>query len=248
MLEGSVQRFGNRVRVSAQLVDARSQRQLWGQTYDRDLADVFAIQSQIAMAIAEELHAKLSASEKSEIERPATNDITAFDLYTRAKNLILTPSYGVGERPNLLQAVDLFNQSVARDPSFFRGYCQLAFVHDALYFFGHDHTSARLALAETALQAASRLRPDAGETHLARAWNLYWGYLDYDRALAELQVGRQTLPNDPQILFLTSLIQRRQGHWEESTRTLARAADLDPAQFWGAPDHCRKLCNSGALC
>jgi len=183
VLEGSVQRFGNRVRVSAQLVDARSQRQLWGQTYDRDLADVFAIQSQIAMAIAEELHAKLSASEKSEIERPATNDITAFDLYTRAKNLILTPSYGVGERPNLLQAVDLFNQSVARDPSFFGGYCQLAFVHDALYFFGHDHTSARLALAETALQAASRLRPDAGETHLARAWNLYWGYLDYDRAL-----------------------------------------------------------------
>ena len=131
----------------------------------------------------------------------------------------------------MLQAVDLFNQSVARDPSFFRGYCQLAFVHDALYFFGHDHTSARLALAETALQAASRLRPDAGETHLALAWNLYWGYLDYDRALAELQVGRQTLPNDPQILFLTSLIQRRQGHWEESTRTLARAADLDPRNF-----------------
>jgi serine/threonine-protein kinase len=131
----------------------------------------------------------------------------------------------------LLQAVDLFNQSVARDPSFFRGYCQLAFVHDALYFFGHDRTSARLALAETALQAASRLRPDAGETHLARAWNLYWGYLDYDRALAELQVARQTLPNDPQILFLTSLIQRRQGHWEESTRTLARAADLDPRNF-----------------
>jgi serine/threonine-protein kinase len=231
VLEGSVQRFANRVRVSAQLIDARSQRQLWGQTYDRDLADVFAIQSQIAMAIAEELHAKLSASEKTEIEHPATNDITAFDLYTRAKNLILTPSYGVGERPNLLQAVDLFNQSVARDPSFFRGYCQLAFVHDALYFFGHDRTSARLALAETALQAASRLRPDAGETHLARAWNLYWGYLDYDRALAELQVARQTLPNDPQILFLTSLIQRRQGHWEESTRTLARAADLDPRNF-----------------
>src|SRR5438094_9956561 len=168
VLEGSVQRFGNRVRVSAQLVDARSQRQLWGQTYDRDLADVFAIQSQIAMAIAEELHAKLSASENSEIERPATNDITAFDLYTRAKNLILTPSYGVGERPNLLQAIDLFNQSVARDPSFFRGYCQLAFVHDALYLFGHDHALARLALAETALQAASRLRPDAWETHRAR--------------------------------------------------------------------------------
>src|SRR5213079_1295655 len=162
------------------------------------------------------------------IERPATNDITAFDLYTRAKNLILTPSYGVGERPNLLQAVDLFNQSVARDPSFFRGYCQLAFVHDALYFFGHDHTSARLALAETALQAASRLRPDAGETHLARAQNLYWGYLDYDGALTELEVARQTLPNDARIFGLTGLIHRRQGRWEESTRNLERAVELNP--------------------
>jgi len=143
----------------------------------------------------------------------------------------LTPSFSVGERPNLLQAVDLLNQSVVRDPSFFRGYCQLAFANEALYFFGHDHTSARLALAEAALQAASRLRPDAGETHVARAWNLYWGYLDYDDALAELEVARQTLPNDPEILFLTSLVQRRQGHWEESIRTLERAADLDPRNF-----------------
>ena len=231
VVEGSVQRSGNRVRVNAQLVDARSHRQLWGQTYDRDLADIFAIQSEIARAIADELHAKLSPTEKSEMERPATNDITAFDLFTRAKQLILTPSFSVGERPNLLQAADLLNQSVVRDPAFFRGYCQLAFVHDALYFFGHDHTPARLALAEAALQTVSRLRPDAGETHLARAWNLYWGYLDYDSALAELEVARETLPNDPQILFLTSLIQRRQGRWEESIRTLERTADLDPRNF-----------------
>jgi serine/threonine protein kinase len=231
VVEGSVQRSGNHVRVNAQLVDARSHRQLWGQTYDRDIADTFAIQSEIARAIADELHAKLSATEKSEIERPATNDITAFDLFTRAKQLILTPSFSVGERPNLLRAADLLNQSVVRDPAFFRGYCQLAFVHDALYFFGHDHTPARLALAEAALQTVSRLRPDAGETHLARAWNLYWGYLDYDSALAELEVARQTLPNDPQISFLTSLIQRRQGRWEESIRTLERTADLDPRNF-----------------
>ena len=231
VVEGTVQRAGNRVRVNAQLIDVSTNRGLWGQSYDRDLADIFAIQTQIARAIADELHAKLSATEKSEIERPATNDITAFDLFTRAKQLILTPSFSVGERPNLLQAADLLNQSVVRDPAFFRGYCQLAFVHDALYFFGHDHTPARLALAEAALQAASRLRPDAGETHLARAWNLYWGYLDYDSALAELEVARQTLPNDPQILFLTSLIQRRQGNWEESIRTLERAANLDPRNF-----------------
>jgi TolB-like protein/Tfp pilus assembly protein PilF len=231
VLEGSVQRSGNRVRVNAQLVDARSQRQLWGQTYDRDLADVFAIQSQIAMAIADALHAKLSANEKSEIERPATTDITAFDLYTRAKQLFSTPSFNVASKPNLVQAVDLLNESVARDPSFFRGFCHLAFVHDAFYFFGHDRTSARLALAEAALEAAFRLRPDAGETHVARAWNLYWGHLDYDRALGELEVARQTLPDDPQILFLTGLVQRRQGHWEESTRSFERAANLDPRNF-----------------
>jgi TolB-like protein/Tfp pilus assembly protein PilF len=231
VVEGTVQRSGNRVRVNAQLVNAHSHRQLWGETYDRDLADVFAIQSEIAMAIADELHAKLSPTEKSEIERPATKDLSAFDLYTRARKLILTPSFGVSEKPNLLQAADLLNESVVRDASFFRAYCQLAFVHDALYFFGHDHTSARLALAEAALQATSRLRSDAGETHLARAWNLYWGYLDYDGALAELRVARQSLPNDPQILFLTSLIQRRQGHWQESTRTFEDAAALDPRNF-----------------
>ena len=213
VVEGSVQRSGNRVRVNVQLVDARTDRQLWAQTYDRDLADVFAIQSEIAKAIATELDAKLSPNEENEILRPPTNDITAFDLYTRARNLFLTPGFSVGSKPTLLEAVDLLNQSVARDSSFIRAYCQLAFVHDALYFFGHDHTPTRLALAEAAIQAVSRLSPDAGETHLARAWNLYWGYLDYDGALAELEVARRTLPNDPQILFLTGLIQRRQGHW-----------------------------------
>ncbi len=211
--------------LKAQLVDARSQRQLWGQTYDRDLADVFAIQSQIAMAIAEELHAKLSANEKSEIERSPTNDIAAFDLYSRAK--LLLASFSSTEKADLLQAADLLNQAVARDPSFFRAYCQIAYAHDALYFFGHDHTPARLAMAEAAIQAAFRLRPDAGEAHLARAWNLYWGYLDYHGALAELEVARQTLPNDPQIFYLTGLIQRRQGHCEDSIRTLERAVDLD---------------------
>ncbi len=231
LIQGSVQRAGNRVRVNVQLFDGRTERGLWGQTYDGDIADFFAIQSRIALAIADELHAQLSANEKNEIERPATKDVTAIDLYTRAKQLFLTPGYFVSSKPILLQAENLLNQSIARDPSFFQAYCQLAFVHDSLYFFGFDGTPARLALAETALETASRLRPDSDEMHLARAWNLYWGHLDYDGALAELELARRTFPNNPQLIFLTGLVQRRQGHWEDSTRTFERAAELDPRNF-----------------
>ena len=218
VVAGSVQRSGNRVRVNANLVDVRTNGQLWGQTYDRDLADVFAIQSEIAKAIAEQLQAKLSPREKIAIERPPTADVTAFDLYTRAKNLLLIGLSGP-MKANLLQAADLLNQAIARDPSFFRAYCQLAYAHDALYFLGFDHTPERLALAEAAVQAATRLRPDAGETHLARARNLYWGYLDYDGALAELGVARQTLPNDSRVFELKGLIQRRQGRWKNPHKT-----------------------------
>ncbi|HET9742359.1 MAG TPA: hypothetical protein VFQ00_06405, partial [Terriglobales bacterium] len=231
VVEGSVQRSGNRVRVNAKLVDARTDRELWGQTYDRDLADVFAIQSEIAKAIAEQLQAKLSPGEENAIERPPTADLTAFDLYTRAKNLLLT-SFSSAGKAKLLQAADLLNQAVAHDPSFFQAYCQLAQTHDRLYHLGYDHTPARLASAESAIQAAFRLRPDAGETHLARAQNLYRGYLDYKGALAELEVAGQTLPNDPGVFELKGYIERRQGRWEDSTRNLEHAIDLDPRNFF----------------
>jgi TolB-like protein/class 3 adenylate cyclase/Tfp pilus assembly protein PilF len=229
VLEGSVQRAGNRVRVNAQLVDARTDAHLWAQTYDRDLADVFAIQSEIAKTIADQLRAKLSPSEKSAIERPPTSDISAFDLYAHAKDLIITGSASSTGKADFLQAIDLLNQAVARDPSFFQAYCSLAEAHDQLYNVGYDHTSARLASAEAAIEAASRLRPNAGETHLVRARNIYQGYLDYDGALAELELARQTLPNDSRVFELTGYILRRQqGHYEEGTRSLERALDLDP--------------------
>jgi TolB-like protein len=231
VVEGSVQRSGNRVRVNAQLVDVRTDRHLWGQTYDRDLADVFAIQSEIAKSIADQLEAKLSPAEKDAIERAPTSDITAFDLYTLAKNLCLTAFGSSTTKANFVRAADLLNQAVARDPSFFQAYCLLAFAHDGLYFIGFDHTPARLAQAESAVQAASRLGPDAGETHLARAQNLYWGYLDYDGALAELEVAAQSLPNDPRVVELKGYIERRQGRWDESIRDLKRAIELDPQNF-----------------
>ena len=183
LLEGNVQRIGNRLRVNAQLIKADTDTHVWAQTYDRDVADLFAIQSEIAQAIAAQLAVQISPAEKRAIQRPPTTDLTAFDLYTRAKSLSSPAFFSNAGKKDLLEAIDLLNQAVSRDPTFFQAYCQLAWVHDVLYFLGYDRTSARLALAEAAIQAAFRLRPDAGEAHLARAENLYRGYLDYDRCV-----------------------------------------------------------------
>jgi TolB-like protein/class 3 adenylate cyclase/Tfp pilus assembly protein PilF len=226
VLEGSVQRAGNRVRVTAQLINARTDANLWAERYDRDLADVFAIQSEIAKAIAEQLQAKLSPNEKAAIEKPPTTDLAAFDLYTRAKTLLL--SLSASTQQNLQQAVGLLNQAVARDPAFFEAYYQLVYAQGWAYSVYGDHTPARLALAEAALQAATRLRPDAGETHLARANYLYYCLRDYNGALAELEAARRSLPNDPRIFELSGYILRRRGQQEEGVRNLERAVELDP--------------------
>src|SRR4029453_4622424 len=127
----------------------------------------------------------------------------------------------------VLQVIDLLNQAGARDPSFFKAYCLLAAAHDQLYFVG-DHTPGRLAAAEAAVREAFRIRPNAGEAHLARAFHLYNGYLEYDGALAELEIARRGLPNNPRIFSVTGYIQRRQGRWEEAIRSLERAIELDP--------------------
>src|SRR4029077_3378988 len=145
LLEGSVQRAANRVRVNAQLIDARNDAHLWAQTCDRDLADVFAIQSEIAKAIADQLQAKLSPNEKKAIEQPPTTDLAAFDLYSRAKSLLLTAVFSATGEPALRKAIELLDEAVKRDPSFFDAYCQLANAHETIYAVtGTDHTPARL--------------------------------------------------------------------------------------------------------
>ena len=232
VLEGSVQRAGNKVRVNAQLVNARTDMHEWAENYDRPVDDVFAIQSEIAKAIADQLQAKLSPKEKSAIEQAPTRDLVAFDLYSRAKSLILTTSFSAIGGQNLRKAVELLEQALARDSSFFLAQCQLAYAHDNLYFLGLDHTPARLAAAQAAVETAFRLQPDAGEAHLARAEHLYRGYLDYDGALAELEIARKSLPNDPRVFELTGYIARRRGRHEDGLRNLQRAVELDPRNFF----------------
>jgi TolB-like protein len=228
VVEGSVQRSGNRVRVNSQLIDARNDAHLWAQTYDRDLADVFAIQSEIAKAIADQLQAKLSPAEKNAIEQRPTSDLIVFDQYSRAKTLILTISLGASGEKNLLEAIELLNSVVARDPSFHAAFCQLVNAHELLYSVWGDHTPARLAAAEAALQRAIELRPNAPETHLARGSHLYFAFRDYNGALSELEVARAGLPNNPRIPELTSYILRRQGKYEEGLRALEQAVAVDP--------------------
>jgi TolB-like protein/class 3 adenylate cyclase/Tfp pilus assembly protein PilF len=227
VLEGSVQRAGGRVRVSAQLIDARTDSHLWAERYDRDVADVFAIESEVAGKIIAQLKSKLSPEEKAAIEERPTADLAAYDLYTHAKSLIDNNLLSES-RKDLFEAVRLLDEVVKRDPSFFLAYYELANAHDQIYQVGLDHTPARLALADAAIQKLLRLRPDAGETHLALARHLYWGYLDYDRARQELTAAQQTLPNNADAFVLAAYIDRRQGRWEESTRNFEHASELDP--------------------
>jgi TolB-like protein/Tfp pilus assembly protein PilF len=227
VVEGSVQRVGNRVRVNAQLIDARTDAHMWAEHYDRELADIFAIESELAQQIVAQLRAHLSAKEKAAMEERPTFDIAAHDLYVRAKRA-LGKAASVRPAENLTEAAQLLHQALDLDPNFFMGYCALASVHDQIYLAGVDHTPSRLAQAQAAIDAALRLRPESGEAHLALADHLYCGYLDYERARAELSIAREALPNEPHVFELTSYIDRRQGRWEESLRNIQRALELDP--------------------
>ena len=230
LLEGSVQRAPNKVRVNAQLIDARTDAHKWAQVYDRPLDDAFAIQSEIAKAIADQLQARLSPNEKAAIEKPPTTDLAAFDLYVRATEALDAAPNSQNSKEKFLEAVSLFEQAIAHDPAFLNAYCKLAQAHDQLYLISGEHTAERLALAEDAVTQALRLQPEAPEAHLARAGHLY-SKLDYDGARAEMEIARRTLPNDPRVFQWSGYIDRRQGRWEESARSLERALELDPQNF-----------------
>jgi tetratricopeptide (TPR) repeat protein len=231
VLEGSVRREAGRIHLNAQLIDTRTDAHVWAQEYDRDLNDVFTLQSEIAQKIADQLGAEVSSTEKAAIQEPPTTDLVAYDSYLRAKDLINGISFSTRAKEDLMQAVQLLDQAVARDPFFFDAYCQLVGAHDRIYFLGFDHTDARLKLSETALQSIRRLRPESGETHLAVAQHLYWAYRDYDHARQELAIAKRALPNESRIPLMAGFIDRRQGRWEKSIEEMNRAMELDPRDF-----------------
>src|SRR5947209_17259734 len=195
ILEGSVQRAGNRVRLRAQLIDARTDVHLWAEKFDRPLDDVFAIQSEIAKTVADQLKAKLSPAEKAAIEQVPTANLVAYDRYLRGKKLVSMATFDTRRIDQTRHAIRLLDQAVAHDPAFLLAYCQIARAHEQLYFSGVDHTPVRLSLANGALDKALRLGPDRGEPHLAAASIQYRCYRDYDAALDELAIARRGLPN-----------------------------------------------------
>ena len=222
VLEGSARRSGDRIHLNAQLIDTRTDTHVWAEEYDRDLNDLFAVQSEIAKTVAQHLHAKLSASEQASVEERPTEDLVAYDFYVRAVSMIYNAQVPFVET-NPSEAVELLNKAVARDPNFFLAYCQLALAHDLI-----GNTPERLALAKSAIDSAFRLRPDSGEAHLALACHFFLGYSDYDRARAELALAQQSLPNNPQVYDLAGSMDRGQRRWADATANLERACELDP--------------------
>jgi TolB-like protein/Flp pilus assembly protein TadD len=232
VLEGTVRRAGGKLHVNAQLVDTRTNEDVWADEYDRDLNDVFAIETEVAQSIATRLRAKVSAREKAAMQERPTKDLAAYDFYVRARPLIEAWGFSSNRAKDLSHGLDLLNQAVTRDPTFLLGYCWIARAHDAFYQADVDPTPARLALAKSAIDSAFRLKPDSGEAHLALALHLYWGYFDYDHARAELAIARRSLPNNAQLFEVTGLIDRRQGRWADAVRDFEQASERDPRNIF----------------
>jgi len=231
VLTGNVQRQGASIRLNAELIDVSKNARVWAEQYDRNSSDLFTLQGEIAQKIADKLGVGVSPAEKTALQEAATADLISYERYLQAKDLIYDIALSTRQKEDLFQAVQLLDEAVARNPSFFDAYCQLAGAQDRIFFLGFDHTDARLNLAETVIQSIQQLRPELGETHLALAQHYYYAYRDYDRARQELVLARLTLPNESRIPLLAGYIDRRQGRWEKSLEEMTQALELNPRDF-----------------
>jgi serine/threonine-protein kinase len=224
ILEGSVRRIGNRVRVNVQLINADTDEHLWAEDYDRDLTDVFAIQTDLAQKIVRELQAKLSPMEKAQIERKPTENSEAYFAFLQAHDLSTRPDK---LRPAFEKAEQLYEQATELDPNFARAFASLAWVHDWMYHT-YDPTPARKEKARAAADAAIRLQPDLPEAHLALGFYYYYCERNYEKALDEFAIAKRSLPNSAEVYMAIASIERRQGKWAESTANFEKAASLSP--------------------
>jgi len=224
ILEGSVRRVGNRVRVNVQLINAENDQHIWAEDYDRELTDVFAIQSDLAQKIAGELRAKLSPTEKAQIERKPTENSEAYLAFVEGHDLLTRPDR---LRVDTEKAEQLFERATSLDPNFSKAFAALAWVEDWMYH-SFDPTPARKAKAQATAEEALRLEPDLPEAHLALGFYHYYCERNYQGALDEFAIARKSLPNSADVYLAIGAIQRRQGKWAESTANMEKAASLSP--------------------
>jgi len=228
ILEGSVRRIGNRVRVNVQLINADTDEHMWAEDYDRDLTDVFAIQTDLAQQIVRELQAKLSPMEKAQIERRPTENGEAYLAFMQGHEMFYRADKF---RSNTEKAEQLFEKATKLDPNFAGAFAALAWVHDWNYH-DFDPTPARKEKARAAAVEALRLQPNLPEAHLAMGFYYYYCERDYQAALDEFAIAKLSLPNSPEVYMAIGAIERRQGKWKESTANLQKAASLSPKDAW----------------
>src|SRR5256885_11410314 len=227
ILEGSVRRIGNRVRVNVQLINTANDEHIWAEDYDRDLTDVFAIQTDLAKKITGELQAKLSPAEKAQMERKPTENGEAYLAFVQAKNL----GCAVEDFDKLKQSEQLYERAVQLDPNFALALARSSLLQSWIVHT-FDRTSDRREKARTLAERALRLQPDLPEAHLAVGFSYYYGDNNYDAALREFEIAQRGLPNESEAYLAIGAIQRRQGKWTESTVNLEKAASLNPKDSW----------------
>jgi TolB-like protein len=227
ILEGTARRAGNRIRVNAQLIDARSDAHLWGETFDREITDLFALQSELAERITQALRANLSAREKTNLQTHPTRDILAYELFLRARELFHWAGSGYSYDKGA-DALRLIDEAIQRDPQFALAYALASRLHSELFWFGYDKSGSRLEKAKTAANAALKLQPNLGEAHLAVAFYYYYGFRRYDVAQKHVTAAILAIPNNADVLNTAGAIARRDGRWNEAVAHLEQGRDRDP--------------------
>jgi serine/threonine-protein kinase len=227
ILEGTVRRAGDRVRVNAQLIDARTDAHVWAETFDREITDLFTLQTELAGRIAAELRANLSPREKASMQVHPTADLAAYELYLRARDLFRWSGAG-DPRENGEKALLLLQEALRRDPGFALAHALASRFHGELFWFGFDRTQARLEMAKAEAETALRLRPALGEARLALAYYHYYGGREYQRAREELALALEATPNDAEVWDGAAAVHRRQGLWQEAVVNFEKARQLDP--------------------
>jgi TolB-like protein/Tfp pilus assembly protein PilF len=229
ILEGSVRRIGNRVRVNVQLINAENDEHIWAEDYDRELTDVFAIQTDLAQKIASELRAKLSPNEKAQIERKPTENGEAYLAFVQAHNL----QGAYEDLDKLKQSEQLYERAINLDPKFALALARYSQLESwILHSYSFERTAARREKARALADRALQLQPDLPEAHLALGFSYYYCDNNYDAALEEFEIAQRGLPNESDAYLAIGAIQRRQGKWAESTANLEKAATLSPNDSW----------------